>query len=81
MINIPVDASDHGHPFEALPFTARSHFILHFYASVYQVISYVCFLNGLENASLDAAFQRYPFLAGYLSECMQFMPEELTWED
>jgi hypothetical protein len=67
--------------FDGLPLTARSHFILHFYAATYQVISYVRYLNGLEGRELEPTFERFPFLAGYLAECARFMPVDVSWED
>lgn len=67
--------------FEDVPATARGHFVLNFYAAVYQVIGYVRYLNHLEGRDLDVTLAKYPFLDGYLAECARFMPRDLSWQD
>src|SRR5713226_652314 len=51
-------------PFADLPATAEAHFKLYFYAAVLHIIEQIARLFG----SRQAAFEQFPFLAGYDSE-------------
>lgn len=65
--------------FAHLPRTARSHFLLSMYATVYRVLFTVHTLNSAseESPSVD---QEFPFLAGYFGEMLRFMPADITWQ-
>jgi hypothetical protein len=66
-------------PFDHLPRTAHSHFLLHFYAAVDRVLHYIYRLSQVGSPSLDSTFERYPFLAGYFAEMRRHLPNDIHW--
>ncbi|MGH7862992.1 MAG: hypothetical protein ACREOS_12230, partial [Candidatus Dormibacteraceae bacterium] len=68
--------------FEHVPHATRGHFLLHFYAAVDRLISFVSQvgLPGDDNA-LRHCLERFPFLDGYLAEIRQYVPSTVAWED
>jgi hypothetical protein len=68
-------------PFADVPTTPAGHFVLCVYASIFQVLNHVRRLGEVGGTSLEAMFERYPFLGEYFSEMRAEMPEEITWGD
>jgi AAA+ superfamily predicted ATPase len=66
--------------FESIPVNAKGHFILNFYVAVYCVINHIRRLGEIGEDDLEKTFEKYPFLAAYLKEMHEYMPEDITWE-
>ncbi len=67
-------------PFDHVPRTAGGHFVLNVYAAIYRLLNQTRRLAELAGSSLDAVFERYPFLGEYFDEMRARMPDELTWD-
>ncbi len=65
--------------FEHMPPTAKSHFQMNFYAAVYYLVHHLRRLSEAGGAELQAALERYPFMARYFKEMLAYMPDELSW--
>jgi ATPase family protein associated with various cellular activities (AAA) len=68
-------------PFDDVPPTAAGHFQLNVYAAVYWLVDHLRRMGRAAAPGLDAAIERYPFLAGYGAEIRRRLPEGLTWPD
>jgi hypothetical protein len=64
-------------PFAAVPPTAEGHFKLYLYAAILHVLDHL--VAALD--SQEAAFERFPFLAGYVHELAQIGLDGLTTAD
>lgn len=64
-------------PFAAVPPTAEGHFRLYLFAAILQVLDHLT--TSLD--SQEAAFERFPFLAGYVHELAQIGLDGLTTAD
>lgn len=64
--------------FASLPPSARSHFLLFYFAAVYRLIHY---LRVTGKRDVDAIFETYPFLSGYFDEILAYLPRDLTWRE
>jgi hypothetical protein len=53
---------------ESLSPTAGGHFVLNFYAAVFDLLQYVQMLSVLSGEGFDSVLARHPFLRGYISE-------------
>ncbi len=62
-----------------IPYTAKDHFILNFYAAVFRVFNYMHHTGELEEEK--DSLGKFPFLEKYLSEIMKIVPEDMNWED
>lgn len=67
--------------FNHIPRTAKGHFILNLYAAVYWIISYLNRLNETRGIKIEETFGKYPFLSGYFSEMIEYMPDKITWDE
>jgi hypothetical protein len=65
--------------FKDVPHTARGHFLLNFYASVFRFINYIQHLSEVGGDNLDKTFEKYPFLDNYFKEISQYMDINITW--
>jgi ATPase family associated with various cellular activities (AAA) len=64
----------------SVPHTIRGHFLLHVYAAIYHLIHYIRRLSTIGGEELETTFETYPFLKKYLTDILQYMPQEITWE-
>lgn len=64
--------------FESIPVNAKGHFILNFYAAVYHVVNHIQRLAEVGGDDLEKTFEKYSFLAGYIGEMHQYLPENIT---
>ena len=78
---IQVDVSKETSSYSELPQDAHAHFVLHFYAAVYAVVHYMCYLYDRQGKKPEDVFSEHPFLAGYFGELRARMPEHVTWLD
>ena len=67
--------------FDELAVDARSHFVLHFYASVYHLLHHLHLVAECENDRLESTLNTYPFLEKYFREMLQYLPDDLTWSE
>ncbi|HUL58301.1 MAG TPA: ATP-binding protein [Anaeromyxobacteraceae bacterium] len=67
-------------PFDHVPRTAGGHFVLNVYAAIYRLLNQTRRLAELSGSSLDAVFERFPFLGEYFDEMRAHMPDDLTWD-
>lgn len=65
--------------FTDIPHTARGHFLLNFYASVFFVINHIQRLSEVGGEKLDKTFMKYPFLDNYFKEISKYMDINITW--
>lgn len=72
-------AADPESAFAEVPATAGGHFVLCLYAAIFRLLHHVKRLNEAGGVSLEALFERYPFLGQYFAEMRAHIPEELTW--
>ena len=68
-------------PSTDLPADAGGHFVLSLYAAIFRLVNHLRRLAELSDATLEQAFERYPFLGEYFLEMRPRMPEGLTWTD
>jgi hypothetical protein len=66
-------------PFAAVPQTPSGHFVLCLYDAAFHLINHIRRLNEVADTPLEAALERFPFLAEYFGEMREQMPEDLTW--
>ncbi len=57
----------------AVPFTAAGHFILHFYAAVFELLRQIRHVTGTTDGFADL-LEQHPFLKGYLEEIARALP-------
>lgn len=76
------------HVFDHVPYTARGHFLLFFYAAVDHLLYYIDRLSQFGGSSLSETLNQYPFLVGYDQEIRRFFPQAIPrenigtwWED
>lgn len=62
-----------------VPYTAKGHFILNFYAAIFTVLNFMNNTGELE--AKKNSFGKFPFLEKYLSEIMKILPEDIKWEE
>ncbi len=65
--------------FDHLPRTARGHFLLSMYATVYRLLFTVHLLDSAAQEG-PAVGRDFPFLHGYFDEMLRFLPADITWE-
>jgi hypothetical protein len=68
-------------PFADVALNGTGHFILCLYEAIFHLLNHVRRLGEVGGATLEAVFERYPFLAEYFSEMRDQMPDGLTWGD
>jgi hypothetical protein len=68
-------------PFAEVPPTPRGHFVLCIYDAIFHLLNHVRRLGEIGGPSLEATFERYPFLAEYFDEMRAYMPDDITWGD
>ncbi len=67
--------------FAEVPPAPAGHFVLCLYDAIFHLLNHVRRINEAAGGTLEAAFERYPFLAEYFDEMREHMPEDLTWGD
>ncbi len=63
--------------FDRLLPTARSHFVLHFFAAVYRIVYH---LRRLHEEKPEAIFAEHSFLSSYFGEMVDYLPPGLSWQ-
>ncbi len=71
----------HATAFDELAVDARSHFVLHFYASVYHLLHHLHLVAECEDERFESTLKTYPFLEKYFREMLQYFPDDLTWSE
>jgi hypothetical protein len=68
-------------PFANVPRTAAGHFALNASAAIFQLLGYARRVAESRGSTLDALFERFPFLADSFDEMRGRMPEDIAWDD
>ncbi len=78
---LPLPVTEPENAFAAVPPTAGGHFTLCLYAAIFRLLHHAKRLSEAGGATLEALFERYPFLGEYFVELRERLPEDLTWGD
>jgi ATPase family protein associated with various cellular activities (AAA) len=77
----PLAAESENDTFAGVPPTAGGHFVLCLYAAIFRLLHRAKLLSEAGGTTLEALFERYPFLGEYFTEARAHLPEDLTWGD
>lgn len=66
--------------FASIPITPRNHFRVNFHAAVFHLAAHIRSLGEAGAPEPDAAFERHPFLSGYLNAMSGYLPKQLRWD-
>jgi hypothetical protein len=76
---LPPTRSEASRPFAQVPPTATGHFVLCLYTAIFHFLDHVRRMSEVAGTTLEATFERYPFLGEYFAEMREQMPEHITW--